>query len=39
MGLGVYLTRNVLERLGGDLQLDSEVGAGTTATLRIPRSV
>lgn len=38
MGLGIFLTRNVLNRLGGDLRLDSEKGVGTVATIQIPRT-
>lgn len=38
MGLGVFLTRNVLNRLGGELSLVSTAGEGTTATIRIPRA-
>jgi two-component system sensor histidine kinase RegB len=37
MGLGIFLTRNVLNRLGGELDLDSQEGVGTAATIRIPR--
>lgn len=37
MGLGVFLTRNVLNRLGGELALESTEGRGTVATIRIPR--
>lgn len=33
MGLGLFLTRSVLERIGGTLQLESRPGAGTTAIL------
>ncbi|MCA9172913.1 MAG: HAMP domain-containing histidine kinase [Planctomycetales bacterium] len=36
MGLGLFLTRSVLERLGGTLELESEEGRGTTATIRLP---
>ncbi len=36
MGLGLYLTRAVLNRLGGTLRLTSEPGIGTTAELRFP---
>lgn len=37
MGLGLFLARVVLERLGGDLTLDSVAGRGTTVTLVLPR--
>ena len=36
MGLGLFLTRAVLERLGGDLELVSAPGKGTTASLVLP---
>jgi two-component system sensor histidine kinase RegB len=36
MGLGLFLTRAVLSRLGGRLELDSTPGQGTAATLVLP---
>ena len=36
MGLGVFLVRTVADRLGGRLTLESSVGAGTSATLKLP---
>ena len=36
MGLGLFLTRSVLERLGGDLTFESRPGAGTRACVRLP---
>jgi two-component system sensor histidine kinase RegB len=36
MGLGVFLARTIVERLGGDLQLRSETGRGTTAIIAVP---
>jgi two-component system sensor histidine kinase RegB len=36
MGLGLYLARTVLTRLGATLQLDSKPGRGTTATVALP---
>jgi two-component system sensor histidine kinase RegB len=39
MGLGVFLARAVVERLGGDLVFDSQFGAGTSAILRLPVGV
>jgi two-component system sensor histidine kinase RegB len=36
MGLGLFLTRTVLERVGGRLELESSPGAGTKATLVLP---
>lgn len=36
MGLGVFLARNLAEKLGGSVSFTSEVGHGTTATLQLP---
>jgi two-component system sensor histidine kinase RegB len=36
MGLGLFLTRVVVERAGGQLQLHSRLGEGTTAVLMLP---
>lgn len=36
MGLGLYLTQNLFERLGGELTLRSRVGEGTVVTVRLP---
>ncbi len=36
MGLGIFLARAVVERLGGELSIRSTPGAGTTATLSLP---
>lgn len=36
MGLGVFLTRTLAERLGGSLTFDSTQGAGTRAILELP---
>src|SRR5262249_58975068 len=36
MGLGLFLTRAVLERLRGQLQLESAQGRGTRALVRLP---
>lgn len=37
-GLGLSITKKLAEALGGDLTLESAVGAGTTAHLRLPRA-
>ena len=37
MGLGVYLARNVIERLGGTMEYASKPGHGTVVTITIPR--
>ncbi len=36
MGLGMFLTRNVIDRLGGRLELESAPGAGCTAMIFLP---
>ncbi len=36
-GLGLPMTRKVIEELGGELRLHSEVGRGTRFTLTVPR--
>jgi two-component system, sensor histidine kinase RegB len=38
MGLGLFLTRALAERLGGALRLESAPGSGTAATLELPAS-
>ncbi|QDV13026.1 Sensor histidine kinase RegB [Rosistilla oblonga] len=37
MGLGLFLTRNVITRLGGTLEFDTKLGRGTRAIVRMPR--
>jgi signal transduction histidine kinase len=36
MGIGAYDAKTFLEKMGGHLQVKSEVGVGTTFTLVIP---
>ncbi|MDA1266673.1 MAG: ATP-binding protein [Planctomycetota bacterium] len=36
MGLGLFLTRSVVERLGGELRIQSKRGEGTTVTAHMP---
>lgn len=36
MGLGLFLARALTERLGGELSLRSQAGAGTRAVMRLP---
>lgn len=38
MGLGLYLTKNVLRRLNGELKFVSRPGQGTTAEILLPTS-
>lgn len=35
-GLGLYLSRTLAVLLGGDIQVSSEIGKGSTFTLRVP---
>ncbi len=35
-GLGLYMTKNQIEGLGGQIELDSEVGKGTTFRVTLP---
>lgn len=37
-GLGLSLVRNAAERSGGSVEIESQVGMGTTITLRLPRA-
>jgi PAS domain S-box-containing protein len=36
-GLGLPLTKSLVEKHGGSLELQSEVGVGTTVTVRLPK--
>ena len=36
-GLGLFLARRLAESAGGELRIQSEVGRGTTCTVRFPR--
>jgi signal transduction histidine kinase len=36
-GLGLFLTRRLVQSSGGDLVIESEIGRGTTCTVRFPR--
>ncbi len=38
MGLGVFLAKNVIERLEGTIDFQSRPGEGTTVTVRLPRT-
>jgi two-component system sensor histidine kinase RegB len=39
MGLGLFLARSVIERVGGSLELDSQAGVGTRVTARLPAGI
>jgi signal transduction histidine kinase len=36
VGLGLYLGKNVMERMGGRISVETEVGRGSTFTLHLP---
>ena len=36
MGLGLFIVRKIVEGLGGNVAVDSEVGRGTTLTITLP---
>lgn len=38
VGLGLYLARNVIEQMGGRIEVESEVGRGSVFTLHLPVS-
>ena len=39
LGLGLYITRLIAEAHGGSVSVESEVGRGSTFTIRLPLAV
>jgi signal transduction histidine kinase len=39
LGIGLTLARELIGLLGGDLDIESEIGAGTTVRVRLPQSL
>ena len=37
-GLGLYYVRNIMERMGGEVSVESTVGRGTEFTLSFPQN-
>jgi PAS domain S-box-containing protein len=37
-GLGLFITKNLVELLGGEIEVDSELGKGTEFRVRLPRA-
>jgi signal transduction histidine kinase len=38
-GLGLAITRQFCQLMGGDVTVESELGKGSTVTIRLPREV
>ena len=36
LGLGLYLARDVMERMGGTISVETSIGEGSTFTLHLP---
>lgn len=37
LGLGLYVTKNIIEQMNGTIQVSSELGTGTTFTIQVPK--
>lgn len=37
-GLGLFVTRSIVERLGGEISVDSQLGQGTSFSITLPKS-
>ncbi|MBD3280501.1 hypothetical protein GF389_03180 [Candidatus Dojkabacteria bacterium] len=38
-GLGLYVTKEIINKLGGEIKVESELGEGTTFTVTIPNKI
>jgi signal transduction histidine kinase len=38
-GIGLYIVKNAVEKLGGRITVESEVGSGTTFTILLPNLI
>lgn len=38
-GLGLFVTRGIIERLGGKIEVDSQLGQGTAFCFKLPKSI